>query len=174
MCKKRMFSTPVSKTKLILSIMSGSTITIIVQSSIIIAIAYLGYGVRFKLDYYMTVICLIVLLILSITSLLSLGFLLSGAVKTQRGATTLGSTLNLVLPFLSGVYFPIDIWPLPLQYIAKLMPTTYIIAELRNLVVYPITEGGAPILDTYFSSCVILAVFSLAACALGVKLFKWK
>lgn len=171
---KRIFSTPISKIKLILSIMSGSVITIIIQSALIIAIAYLGYGVRLKVDNYLVILYLILLLILSITSLLALGFVISGIVKTQRGATTIGSTLNLILPFLSGIYFPLEVWPLPLQYIAKLTPTTYIIAELRNLIVYPITTGGMPILNTYLSSCVILLVFTILLGVLGIKLFRWK
>lgn len=171
---KRMFSTPISKVKLIFSIMSGSTITMIIQSSIIIAIAYFGYNVRFKIDSYHTIIYLIVLLILSIISLLSLGFLLSGVVKTQRGATTLGSTLNLILPFISGVYFPVDVWPQPLQYLAKIIPTTYIISEFRNLVVYPITENSSPFLGTYFVSCSILLISAVVFSILGIKLFKWK
>ncbi|MBF0788079.1 MULTISPECIES: ABC transporter permease [unclassified Streptococcus] len=171
---KRMFSTPISKVKLIFSIMSASTITMFIQSSIIIAIAYLGYNVRFKIDSYETILYLIFLLILSIISLLSLGFLISGVVKTQRGATTLGSTLNLVLPFISGVYFPINVWPQVLQYLAKVIPTTYIISEFRNLIVYPITKNVTPLLETYFTSCLILFISSIIFSILGIKLFKWR
>lgn len=171
---KRMLITPVSKIKLILAIMFSSTITMIFQSSIIIFIAYFCYGVHFKLDTFEVIVFTLVLVILSIASLLTLGFMLSGLVVTQRGATTLGSTFNLILPFLSGVYFPLDVWPEPIQIIAQIAPTTYIIKEFRNLIVYPITENTGPIMDTYLSSCIILILFSLVTGLLGIRLFKWK
>lgn len=171
---KRMLLSPVSRIKLILAIMFASTITMLFQSSIIVAIAYFGYGVRFKLDNLTAIVYISFLVVLSIFSLLTFGFMLSGLVKTQRGATTLGSTFNLILPFLSGVYFPIDVWPEPIQMLAKIAPTTYIIREFRNLVVYPITENSSPMTETYLTSCLFLIVFSIIVGLVGIKSFKWK
>lgn len=171
---KRMLVTPISRVKLILSMMVSSTVTMLLQSSIIVLIAYFGYGVRFKLDSLSAILYILLLIVLSIVSLLSSGFLIAVLVKTQRGATTLGSTLNLVLPFLSGVYFPIDIWPKFIQFFAKIMPTTYIIREFRNLIVYPITENRGPIIETYFLSCGFLVVYSAIIMFVAVKLFRWE
>ncbi len=67
---------------------------------------------------------------------LSLGLLISTMARTQLVAL-LASAILLMLPsiLLSGMMFPIESMPLPLQYVSALMPPRYFIAAMRKLMI---------------------------------------
>ncbi len=67
---------------------------------------------------------------------LSLGLLISTAVRTQLAAL-LASAMMLIMPciMLSGMMFPIESMPRILQYISAVMPPRYYISAMRKLMI---------------------------------------
>jgi len=78
---------------------------------------------------------------------LSLGLLISAMVRTQRVAMMLALTMTM-LPamILSGFIFPVRSMPVPLQWLAHVIPATYFLRIIRGIMLvgrdwYPV-EGG--------------------------------
>ena len=67
---------------------------------------------------------------------LALGLLISSLVKSQIAAL-LASVMGLMLPviLLSGLMFPIENMPLPLQAIAQLIPAKWFIVAVKNVMI---------------------------------------
>jgi ABC-2 type transport system permease protein len=67
--------------------------------------------------------------------------------------------------FLSGVLFPIEQMPLPLQYVSKVLPLTYAVDALRKVMVLGVG------LDGVIFELFLLVIISVITIALGVPLF---
>ena len=74
---------------------------------------------------------------------LSLGLLISTLVKTQLAAL-LASAMMLILPcvLLSGMIFPVESMPVPLQWLSAIMPPRYYIAAMRRLMIMGVGIGS--------------------------------
>lgn len=79
---------------------------------------------------------LILLSILFIFVALSLGLLISTIVDTQVAAMIIsGMVLMMPTVLLSGMMFPIENMPLPLQYFSSILPARWFIAGVRKLMI---------------------------------------
>ncbi len=65
---------------------------------------------------------------------LGLGIFISTVAKSQQEAMLLTFMLNLPGIFLSGFFFPVEAMPLPLQFLAYLIPLRYMLVILRGIV----------------------------------------
>jgi ABC-2 type transport system permease protein len=79
---------------------------------------------------------LIALSLLFIVVSLSLGLLISTWVKTQVAAMLIsGMALMMPVIFFSGLMFPIESMPAPLQWLSGIMPARWYIAAIRKLMI---------------------------------------
>lgn len=62
---------------------------------------------------------------------MALGALISIVFKSPRGAQGFASLLYTLMPFLSGVYFPVEFLPKSIRWVAFLMPTKYMVDLVR-------------------------------------------
>jgi len=67
--------------------------------------------------------------------------------------------------FLSGVLFPIEQMPLPLQYVSKFLPLTYAVDALRKVMVLGVGPDGV------IFQMLLLIILGAATIVLGVPLF---
>lgn len=74
--------------------------------------------------------------IIYITLALALGLLIS-TIVTSQVAAMFGSLLGLMIPvlLLSGMMFPIENMPLPLQFVSNIIPARWYIAAVRKLMI---------------------------------------
>jgi ABC-2 type transport system permease protein len=70
--------------------------------------------------------------------------------------------------FLSGVFWPIDTFPAPLQTFARALPLTFLGDGLRQVMV-----GGTPI-NPLWVDAVVLAGWVLVGGILAVRFFRWE
>lgn len=98
---------------------------------------------------------------------LSLGLLISSVAKTQLIALLM-SAMMLLLPsvLLSGMMFPIESMPVPLQYVSAVMPPRYYIQAMRSLMVVGADIGS--ILPE------VLTLAGMAALFLAIALLTFK
>ena len=98
---------------------------------------------------------------------LSLGLLISTVVQTQLAAL-LASAMMLILPciLLSGMIFPVESMPLPLQWVSAIMPPRYYISAMRKLMV----------MGTGIECCLceLAVLVCMAAFLLVIALLKFK
>jgi ABC-2 type transport system permease protein len=100
---------------------------------------------------------------------LSLGLLISSLARTQVAAM-LASGLVLMMPVvvLSGMIFPVENMPKPLQWFSALLPARWYIAAIRKVMI----EG----LDIVYAAreLCVLAVMALVLIAISLKKFKYR
>ncbi len=106
-------------------------------------------------------------LLLSTLSILSLGFVIASLVPTARFARPI--TMGLLYPMiaLSGLFFPIERLPLPLQIAAKGLPTTHAVSLMQG-----IWDGSG--WTAHWGSVVGLILVFGVCIALSTKVFRWE
>lgn len=114
--------------------------------------------------FWLTTISLVFILVA-----LSLGLLISSLVRTQVAAM-LASGMVLMMPVvvLSGMVFPIENMPLPLQWFSTLLPARWYIAAIRKVMI----EG----LDIAYAAkeLGILAIMAVVLIIISLKKFKYR
>jgi ABC-2 type transport system permease protein len=102
---------------------------------------------------------------LLLLSSLGIGLFASAAAHTQQEATVMVQMTMLPSIFLSGLFFPIDSMPLPLQWISYLIPLKYFIITLRSLML----KGAG--LGTIQNQIIPLALFGIIIMGLAARRF---
>jgi ABC-2 type transport system permease protein len=106
-------------------------------------------------------------LLFSTTAIMSLGFLIASIVPTARFAQPIGAVVIYPLIGMSGLFFPIDVLPAPLEMIARAMPFTYA-ASLMQGVWHG--QGWAAHLGDVGAMSLIFVVFTV----LSTWVFRWE
>ncbi len=110
---------------------------------------------------------LIMVSLLFIFVSLALGLLISTITRTQVAAM-LVSGLVLMMPtmILAGLIFPIESMPLPLQWIADILPARWYIQAVRRLMI----EGVS--ITLVWREVVILSAMAIVLITISLKKFK--
>src|SRR5581483_7226127 len=88
------------------------------------------FDVPFRGSWIVLVGCSMLFLV----AVLSLGYYISVTAKSQLGAGQMAMLATFLPTFLlSGVIFPIDQMPVPVQWITRIVPGRYYVAILRNV-----------------------------------------
>lgn len=98
---------------------------------------------------------------------LALGLLISTLVNTQIAAL-LGSVMGLMLPavLLSGLMFPIENMPWPLQAIAQVIPAKWFIVAVKNVMI----KGLG--IESIFPELAVLSIMAVVLIVMSLKKFK--
>jgi ABC-2 type transport system permease protein len=95
----------------------------------------------------------------------ALGALIAFSVKEVFEAQTLSNYFRFPMIFLCGVFLPVNTMPLPIQYIAHLLPLTYSVDALRQSlpgpIDYPLMIRDLGILAFFLLMLLVLALRSL-------------
>jgi ABC-2 type transport system permease protein len=102
-----------------------------------------------------------------LAGMLGQGLFISVVARNQLVATQAGA-LSAMLPsiILSGMIFPIENMPLPLQAISRLIPARYLVHGLRGILL----KGNG--LDVLWPDLLAMAVFAVAILGLATARFK--
>ncbi|PYG85716.1 ABC-2 family transporter [Ruminiclostridium sufflavum DSM 19573] len=73
------------------------------------------------------------LLILSLLLASSMNLFISFLVKTQRAFSTINTIVGTLIGFLLGAYFPMGVFPQPVQFLIKIFPLSHIATLLRQV-----------------------------------------
>ncbi|MCM1070719.1 MAG: ABC transporter permease [[Clostridium] fimetarium] len=110
-------------------------------------------------------IWVVALSLLYIVLSLSVGLLVSALVDTQVSALVVSAMLFMLpVVMLSGMIFPIENMPLPLQWVSGIIPARWYIAAMRKLMIQQLDPGGI-----WLESVILLA---MTAVVLGVAIAK--
>ena len=161
---KRLFVTPIRAGHFIGGlVMSRLTITVI-QVSFLLTAAVLLLGVPVEGN----VLELLGLIILGSSIFLSLGFWMGSLARTQQSIMLLGNLITLPQMFLSGVFFSIDSMPDMLQPIARLLPLSFVVSSVREVIVNGVSIAAQ--IPTLIGLFVWLAI----SLTLAIRFFRWK
>lgn len=129
----------------------------------ILAISYFLMGVPIVGNIFL----ILFLSILFLISALSLGMLISSLVNTQRVAMIL-SAVGLMVPtlLLSGLVYPIENMPLPLQWLSNIIPAKWFIQAVKDVMLKGMGFGAIVF------ECSILILMAVVLLTVSIKQFK--
>ncbi|HKW14056.1 MAG TPA: ABC transporter permease [Candidatus Krumholzibacteria bacterium] len=120
----------------------------------------------FRVPIHGSVLLLAVLSLIYLTSLLSLGLMISARASTQIEATQGAQAILLPSIMLSGYIFPLSSLPGPLRLLSLAFPATHFIAISRGIII-----RGAGFRDL-IGEVAALAIISIALLTMSVLLFR--
>jgi len=153
---------PINRLAIILGKAMSQSIRGLIQGAIVLLLAFLLFGVT----VHGSILLVILLLLLGIFSFVGLGILVSSIAAEQETATQVLFMFQFPMLFLSGVFFPIALMPNIMQKIAHVIPLTYAITAIRQVMVL----GGG--LGAVKSDILILLIFGVVTLAIAVPVFK--
>jgi ABC-2 type transport system permease protein len=152
---------PISRVSIILGKTLAQTLRNLIQGSLIIILAIFVFGVHVRGNPLL----IAAILILGTLSFLGIGIVATSIAKEQESAQFILGFLQFPMLFLSGVLFPVEQMPLPLQYVSKILPLTYAVDALRKVMVLGVEPSGVVL------ELLLLVIISVATIAVGVPLF---
>jgi ABC-2 type transport system permease protein len=103
--------------------------------------------------------------LLSTLSIVSLGFLIASVVPTARFAQPLSAAILYPMVGLSGIFFPLEILPRPLELVALSLPMTHAVALLQGIWDGTGWRPG--------STAALVLIFGVCT-AVSTRVFRWE
>lgn len=161
---KRLFVTPIMPSQFIGGLVLARLSITVLQVSFLLAVAVELLGVPIE----GSVLELLILILIGSSIFLSLGFWMGSIAKTQQSIMLLGNLITLPQIFLSGVFFSVDSMPEALQPIARILPLTFVVNGIRDVIVNGLS------LIAQIPTMAGLVVWLAVSLALAIRQFRWK
>jgi ABC-2 type transport system permease protein len=149
------------------TILTAHVLVKLLFTTITLGVMMFAGGRYNSVDARVPLVSFAIAMLFSTMCILSLGFIIASLVPTARFAQPIGSLVIYPMIGLSGLFAPISTFPYGLQWLARLLPTTYVVSLLRG-----IWEGDGWLLHA--SDVLILTLMFLAFTALSAKVFRWE
>jgi len=124
----RILAAPVSSTSIIVGKTLAGAVMGVISALVLLIIGRTLYGVSF-----VNIGAVLLIILLASFSFTGIGTIISGLASEPREAMMLSNLLRFPMMFLGGVFFPIEVMPMPLPYVARAMPLTYATEALRTI-----------------------------------------
>jgi ABC-2 type transport system permease protein len=161
---RRLALTPLKRQTLIASHLLQHYIVIIVQTVLLVAVGVFAFSVKISGNP------LLFWLVLTLGALcfMSIGFALTGLIKTARSATPVTQMTYFIMMFLGGIFFPNSMLPGFLRPIADALPSAQMSNALRQVL-----YQGAGIGDIW-QHLLVMAAWVLACYVISLRVFRWE
>ena len=161
---RRLSLTPLKRSTLIIGQILHRYLVMLVQILLLLLVGILAFKIRIAGNYFLF------WLVLTFGALcfLSVGFALTGLIRSARSATPIGMSAFFILMFLGSIFIPINIMPGFLKVISNTLPSTHLGDALRL-----ITISGAGIGETW-KALLIVGGWTVGCLALAIKFFRWE
>jgi ABC-2 type transport system permease protein len=160
---EQLFATPVGRFEIIL----GKLLPYLVLGFLALLLT-LAFGmVAFDLPVRGSLVLVFLLGLVFLAGMLGQGLLISVVTKNQLVATQAGA-LSAMLPsvILSGMIFPIENMPLPLQVLSRVVPARYLVHGLRGVLL----KGNG--LEIVWPDLVAMTLFTAVVLAVATRKFE--
>ena len=128
---RRLLTTPTQKAVFLLGTILGQVLVALAQMFLLVGFGMLVLGLNWGRDP----LALFVMLLATALAGASLGTTLGTFVKTEGQATGLSIMLSMVMALLGGCWYPMELFPSGIQTAVKVLPTTWAMQGLLDLVV---------------------------------------
>ncbi len=164
---KRFFATPIGRTYIILGEMLSRVLFQLLTAVVIILIGRFFFG--FTLIYgFRTFFDMLVLSFIGLVVFMGFGFIVSGLAKSDNTIPPFANLITLPQFLIGGTFFSVSVFPVWLQWLAKIMPLTHLNTALREVAF----EGKS--LWNVKTEIGILLLWGVVVYAVAVKVFKWE
>jgi len=153
----RILAAPVSSTSIIIGKTMAGAVMGVVSALVLLIIGSSLFSVSF-----VNIGFVILIVVLASFSFTGIGTIISGLASEPREAMMLSNLLRFPMMFLGGVFFPVEAMPMPLPYIARVLPLTYATEALRAAM----TENVTVVLF----DAIVLVAYTVGAIVVGSKI----
>ena len=164
---KRFFATPISRTHIILGEMLSRVLFQLLTAVVIILIGRFFFD--FTLIYgFRTFFDMLVLSFIGLVVFMGFGFIVSGLAKSDNTIPPFANLITLPQFLIGGTFFSVSVFPVWLQWIAKIMPLTHLNEALRD-----VAFEGKSLWDVRWEIAILL-LWGIVIYAVAIKVFKWE
>jgi ABC-2 type transport system permease protein len=161
---RRLLTTPTRRPTYLLGTIIGQVATALVQMLLLV-----GFGaIVLHLNWGQSPAALAAMLLTSALAAAALGTTLGTFVKTEAQAGGLSMMLGMVMALLGGCWYPIELFPTFVQTAAKVLPTTWAMQGMLDIVMRG--EGLAGVL----LPAAVLVGFAVVFFVIGVWRFRYE
>ncbi|MDP1544599.1 MAG: ABC transporter permease [Anaerolineales bacterium] len=161
---RRILTTPTSKATYLLGTISGQVFMALVQMSLLVLFGILVMGLGWGRD----LLALFVILLCAALAAGAIGTAMGTFVKTEGQAGGLSIMAGMVMALLGGCWYPLELFPAVVQNIVKILPTTWAMQGLLDLV---LRNGG---LVEILPEAGVLLGFAAVFFGVGVMRFRYE
>lgn len=160
---KRLRATPLGSTR----ILSAHVIVKIVMTLATLVVMMLAGRRIMALHFDVRSLSFLAATMISMASIVSIGFLIASVVPTARFAQPIGAIVLYPMLILSGIFFPISTLPPWLEQVVRALPFTYAVSLIRGIWIGE--SWGAHVYDV-----AALALFATVLTAISSRVFRWE
>ena len=161
---KRLRTTPLPPATYLVAVIASTVIVFAAEAAALIVLARLLFGVEVPHQW----LSLILALLLGTLSFAALGLALTGFIRSGEGSSAVVNAIYLPLAFLSGSFWSPHAYPRFLEIIAEILPLTYFIRLMRDIVLRNETIWAN------WESAAAVAAWGIAGLVLAVRSFRWE
>jgi ABC-2 type transport system permease protein len=161
---RRVLTTPTSKATFLLGTISGQVVMALIQMSLLVLFGMFVLQLKWGQEPF----ALFVLLTCAALAAGAIGTTMGTFIKTESQASGLSIMMGMVMALLGGCWYPLELFPAAVQNIVKVLPTTWAMQGLLNLVL----RGGG-LTDILLESAVLLG-FAGVFFTIGVMRFRYE
>ncbi|MGD2102586.1 MAG: ABC transporter permease [Acidimicrobiia bacterium] len=158
---RRLRTTPVHPSRLLLAQVSANTLVAVVGSAATVLIAWLAFDVPFPASLGWLVFSFL----LGLTSMFTLGLLIGALARTPTVGQVLGFSLFFPMLFFAGVYVPRPFMSEGLNTVSNFTPL--------GAAVQAMTDSWAGVTPSA-AHLVVMAVWTLGCGLLAIRFFRWE
>jgi ABC-2 type transport system permease protein len=161
---KRLRATPLPASTYLAAVLSSITLIFALEAVVMIVIGRVGFDTALP-DRFLS---LAVALLLGTACFAALGVGLSGLVRSAEGASAVVNAIYLPVSFISGAFFSPESFPAFLEAIANVLPLTYFIELVRDVILH-----GSEIWDEP-AAVGVIAAWGAAGLVAAYRSFRWE
>ena len=161
---KRLRATPLPSPTYLAAVLTSITLTFALEAVAMIAIGHFGFDTDLPARFF----SLAVALLLGTASFAALGVGLSGLVRSAEGASAVVNAIYLPVSFISGAFFSPESFPAFLEAIANVLPLTYFIELVRDVMLHDSRIWDEP------TAVAVVAVWGAGGLVAALRVFRWE
>jgi ABC-2 type transport system permease protein len=161
---KRLRATPLPPSTYLAAVLTSIVLVFALETVLMIAIG----RVAFDTPLPARALSLVAALLLGAVSFAALGVALSSVVRSAEGASAVVNAIYLPVSFISGAFFSPASFPAFLEAIADVLPLTYFIRLVRNVMLH-----GSQLWDEP-TAVAVIAAWGAFGLVVAVRSFRWE
>jgi ABC-2 type transport system permease protein len=160
---KRLRATPLRP----LTILTAHVVVKLLLMAVTLALMLLAGKRYYPVDVDAPVAGFTIAMLITTSSILSIGFVIASVVPTARFAQPIGAVILYPMIALSGLFMPVALLPAPLRSLSRVLPITYAVSLLQGI--WTNESWSAHLGDV----AALAATLALCA-AISAKVFRWE
>ena len=161
---RRLSLTPLKRSTLIAGQILHRYLVMLVQTLLLLLVGILAFNISITGNYFLFWL----LLTFGALCFISIGFALTGLIKSARSATPISLSAFFILMFLGSIFIPITMMPDFLKAVSNALPSTHLGDALRLVII-----NGASMSEIW-KNLLIVGGWTIGCLVLAIKFFRWE